>query len=205
MSPLSKATWHRLTGAWGNLVWAAMFAIVVTQWGRVESLWGRPFAAVVFACTFGVMFAVATAAHYWSNRGKTARATSVTAVAAPPDGAKCFADYERASIELTKSLELEREMSAPRVEDNDEMTAARERTDRALRQMHEHSAGVARAFGQASANEALALVAFAAIDAVLSATSERKSQGSPAGGTLSQPRIADVQMVIKRYRADRLP
>jgi hypothetical protein len=204
MSPLSNATWERLTGSWGNLVWAAMFAIVVTQWGRVESLWGRPFAAVVFACTFGVMFAVATAAHYWSHRGRTARATNVGAITAPGDGAKCFADYERASIELSTSLALEREMSAPLSGSSDQMTAARERTDGALRQMREQFAGVARAFGRANANEALALVAFAAIDAVLSATNEGSPQGGPASGTLSQPRIADVQMLIKRYRADRL-
>ena len=158
MSPLSKATWKRLSGAWGNLVWAAIFAVVVTQWGRVESMWGRPFAAVVFACTFGVMFAVATAAHYWSHRGKMARATNLAAIAAPADGAKSFADYERASNELSKSLELERQVSAPRTGDGDQMTPARERTDLALRQMREHFAGVARAFGQASANEALAIM-----------------------------------------------
>ena len=84
------------------------------------------------------------------------------------------------------------------------MTAARERTDGALRQMREQFAAVARAFGRANANETLALVAFAAIDAVLSATNERPSQGGPPPGSLSQPRIADVQMLIKRYRADRL-
>ena len=202
MSPLSKATRGRLSGNWGNLVWAAMFAVAVTQWGRVESLWGRPFAAVVFACTFGVMFAVATAAHYWSHRG-----TAAPDEGAPPTptvftGAGRFEEYERASNELKEALTLEREIRAQGESDSASVQAARQRTERAALRMNELFDDVSHAYTRASTNDALARLAFDAIEAALATRRGEKPDSEITPIKSREQQVDEVRMLIRQYRAE---
>jgi hypothetical protein len=205
MSPLSKATRRRFSGAWGNLVWAAIFAIVVTQWGRVESLWGRPFAAVVFACTFGVMFAVATAAHYWSHRRTTAANLGTSAAPAVSSDTPYADACDRASNELTEALRLERETRARSGSDTVSIEAARERTDRAALRMKELIVDVSNAYSRASTNDALARLAFGAVEAALATRTGGTADAEITPIKFRERQVEEVRMLIRQYRAELTP